>query len=210
LTSTTTTAAGRPLRTEPRTGAHPGGRSLGWWGVVFLIATEATLFGLLLFVNFYLRANADRWPPAGVDDPELLLSGIRSLILIGSSIPVALAERAARRGDQASMRRWLTVTFLMGAVFLAGHIQEYVTLWPEFTFRSHAYGSIFYTLTGLHALHLVIGLGVLAYLVAASSTGRYEGRTEITAVGCGILYWHFVDVVWIAVYSSLYLSVTLA
>jgi heme/copper-type cytochrome/quinol oxidase subunit 3 len=201
--------AGRPLATSPAGQTHPGSRPLGWWGVVGLIATEATLFSLLLFVNFYLRANAATWPPPGVEDPELVLSGIRSVILIGSSVPVAIAERAAKRGDEVRMRRYLIITFVMGAVFLAGHIQEYVTLWPKLTFRDSSYGSIFYTLTGLHALHLIVGLGVLAYLVVQSLRGTFEGQHHPTPVACGILYWHFVDVVWVAVYSSLYLSVTL-
>jgi heme/copper-type cytochrome/quinol oxidase subunit 3 len=201
--------AGRPLATAPVGPRHPGSRPLGWWGVVGLIATEATLFALLLFVNFYLRANAPTWPPPGVEDPELVLSGIRSVILIGSSIPVAMAERASKRGDAVRMRRYLIVTFVMGAIFLAGHIQEYVTLWPKLTYRTNSYGSIFYTLTGLHALHLMVGLGVLVYLVVQSLRGRFEGQGHPTPVSCGILYWHFVDVVWVAVYSSLYLSVTL-
>ena len=201
--------AGRPLRTQPAEGTHPGRRPLGWWGMVLLIASEGTLFGLLLFVNFYLRANAAHWPPVGVEKPELLLSGIRSVILLGSTVPAVLAERAAHRGDQQAMRRWLALTFLMGAVFLAGHVQEYIVIWPELTYRTGAYGSIFFTLTGLHALHLTIGLGVLTYLIVQSTLGRYDEPPTATAITCGILYWHFVDAVWVAVYSSLYLSVTL-
>ena len=199
---------GRPLLSAPAK-AHPGSRSLGWWGVVFLIATEATLFGLLLFVNFYLRSNTASWPPGGIEDPELKLSGVRSVILLGSSLPVALAERAAKRGDQAKFRRWIGVTFTMGAVFMAGHIQEWYVLLPKFTWRTNAYGSIWYTVTGLHALHLIIGLGVLAFLWVQSWRGQYDDRPDASSVSCGILYWHFVDAVWVAVYSSLYLSVTL-
>lgn len=201
-------APGRPLRSSAAR-PHPGSRSLGWWGLIFLIATEATLFGLLIFVNFYLRANAAQWPLGGIEDPELKLSGIRSVILLGSSIPVALAERASGRGDQPAFRRYLAVTFTMGAVFLAGHVQEYVVLLEKFTWRTNAYGSIYYSLTGLHALHLIIGMTVLAYLFTQSWRGRYDERPSPSAASCGILYWHFVDVVWVAVYSSMYLSVTL-
>lgn len=201
-------AAGEPLPTSA--GSYAVSRPLGWWGVVGLIATEATLFGLLLFVNFYLRANADRWPPAGTADPELVKSGIRSVVLIASSIPIVLAERAHRRGALRAFRRWLVLALLMASVFLAGHVQEYFELWPELRPDSSAYGSIFYTLTGLHALHLMVGMAVLIYLLVQSSRGRYDGQRDPTAVASGSLYWHFVDVVWVAVYASLYLSVTLA
>lgn len=176
---------------------------------MFLIVTEATLFGLLLFVNFFLRSNATQWPPLGIEDPELKLSGIRSAILLGSSVPIALAERACRRRDQSAFRRWLVATFLMGSLFMVGHVQEYVMLWPKFTPSTNAYGSVFYTVTGLHALHLLIGLAVLTYLFTQSLRGRYDGQSEPSGVLAGILYWHFVDAVWVAVFSSLYLSVTL-
>src|SRR5699024_862280 len=118
---------------------HPGSRSLGWWGVVLLIASEGTLFGLLLFVNFYLRVNATQWPLDDIEDPELVMSAIRSVILLGSSVPAVLAERAARRGDQVRFRRHVAITFVMAAIFMAGHIQEYVELMPEFTWNTNAY-----------------------------------------------------------------------
>lgn len=188
---------------------HPGSRSLGWWGLVVLIASEATLFGLLLFVNFYLRVNADRWPLGDFDDPELALSSIRTVILLGSSIPAMLADRAARRGDQHRFRLHVGITFAMAAIFLAGHVQEYLVMLPELSWNTNAYGSVFYTVTGLHALHLVFGMAVLIYLYVQSWRGRFDGRLDRPSVTCGILYWHFVDVVWIAVYGSLYLSVSL-
>ncbi|WP_426574595.1 cytochrome c oxidase subunit 3 [Aquihabitans sp. McL0605] len=177
--------------------------------MVFLIATEATLFALLLFVDLYLRSNSTRWPPKPVEDPELVLTTIRSVVLIGSSIPVALAARAFARSDQVAARRWLLVTMAMGTVFLAGHVQEYLKIWPEFTVHTDAYGSIFYTVTGLHALHLIVGLGVLMYVWVQSLRGRYDRVGEPTAATAGVLYWHFVDVVWVFVYVTLYLSVRL-
>lgn len=207
--STVSPPVGQPLATSSSR-PHPGSRSLGWWGVVLLICTEATLFGLLLFVNFYLRANAGQWPPKGIEDPELVKTSIRTVILLGSSLPIALGERACRRGDQRAFRRWVATAFTMGALFLAGHVQEYIELWPKFTIHTNAYGSIFYTLTGLHALHLIVGMVVLAYLYVQSSRGRYDGDPEPNSVAAGSLYWHFVDAVWVAVFTSLYLSVTLA
>lgn len=181
------------------------GRSLGWWGTVCLIATEAMLFALLLFAFFFLRANNHEWPIGGIAEPELAKSGIRTVILLGSTIPAVAAERAARRGDRRTLLVGLATTFVMGALFLAGHVEEYVHLWPELTPSTNAYGSAFYTITGFHALHLGIGLVVVAFLLWRAAAGHYTtARHE--SVENGLLYWHFVDVVWVFVYSSLYLS----
>lgn len=186
-----------------------GQRSLGWWGTMFLIATEATLFGLLLFANFYLRANNHPWPPPGIKKPELRLSTIRSIILWGSSIPAVLAERALKRHDIRRFQVWITTTLLMASLFLAGHIQEYIKDSHEYTPTSNAYGTSFYTITGLHAIHLVVGMIVLGYMLLQSARGRYAESSRHTGPECGLLYWHFVDVVWLAVFPSLYLSVAL-
>lgn len=196
-TATTATAT-------PRMGTRP----LGWWGTVLLIASEGTIFALLLFVNFYLRANNHPWPPPGIDKPELFKSGIRSILLIGSSIPAALGHRALERGELRKFRAYIGLTLTLATVFLLGHIQEYIEESPKFTPTTHVYGSVFYGITGLHSIHLIVGMIVLAYLMIQSLRGRYDSGGSHTGVTCGIMYWHFVDAVWVAVFASLYLSVT--
>ncbi|MEZ5264475.1 MAG: heme-copper oxidase subunit III [Acidimicrobiales bacterium] len=200
------TAPSTPTLSLP---ANPSGRSVGWWGLLALVATESMVFALLLFGNFYLRAQAPQWPPAGVADPELKLSAIRTAILLGSSIPAVWAERAAKAGHRRSMLTGLGLTWLAGAVFLAGHTQEWVKLWPDLKPSTNAYGSVTYTITGLHGLHLVVGLVVVGYLFVRGAGGRYaSGRRAPLEIG--LWYWHFVDAVWVAVYTSLYLSVSLS
>ncbi len=188
--------------------ARRSGRSLGWWGVVLLIATEAMLFALLLFGNFYLRALNHRWPMDGIEDPELAKSGVRTVVLLGSTVPAVVAERAVKRGQRGFAAAGLTLTILMGSAFLVGHVDEYVTLWPHFTPSTDAYGSVFYTITALHALHVLIGIVVLGFLLWRMLAGHYGARRS-DPVEVGTMYWHFVDVVWVFVFSSLYLSVTL-
>jgi heme/copper-type cytochrome/quinol oxidase subunit 3 len=188
--------------------ASSTGRSLGWWGTVCLIATEAMVFALLLFGWFYLWAIAPRWPLGNIEDPELLRSGIRTAILLGSTIPVHLAEKAIKDDRRTRAAVGLAIGFVMGATFLVGHVLEYVTLWKHLRPSTNAYGSAFYSITALHAAHLVVGLAVLAYLCIRTINGRY-GSTNHNAVVNGVLYWHFVDAVWVAVYSSLYLAVSL-
>lgn len=181
-------------------------RPLGWWGMIGLFASEGTLFGLLLFVAVFLRANNHPWPPAGIDRPELVKSSIRSVILIASSLPAMLAERALRSGEVRRFRWLLGLTMTMGVVFLIGHTMEYLELSKVFTPTTNAYGSAFFLITGLHAVHLFVGILILGYLVVQSLRDRYGGGETPTGVRCGIMYWHFVDAIWIAVFGVLYLS----
>jgi heme/copper-type cytochrome/quinol oxidase subunit 3 len=204
-----TVAAADDRTASPPPGARGGaGRPLGYWGSMVMIATEAMLFLLLLFAYNQLRVRADRWPLGDIAEPELVKSGFRSVVLLASSIPMHLADRAAEEGNQAKLRWSLAVGWLMGAVFLVGHFEEWAGLLHEFTPQTNAYGSLFYTITGLHALHLMIGLLIAGYLFIGAVAGRYENAST-NGVKNGILYWHFVDVVWVAVYSTLYLSVSL-
>lgn len=198
----TRTAAG-----EATTRRGPG-RSLSWWGTMAMITTEAVLFGLLLFGYLQLRVDADRWPLGDIADPELVKSGLRTVVLLASSIPMHLADRAARARDQAKLRWSLGVGWCMGAVFLAGHFDEWHTTLQEFTPSTNAYGSVFYAVTGLHMIHLVLGLIVAGYLWLGAVGGRYE-EGSVNGVENGVAYWHFVDAVWVAVYGVLYLSVSL-
>lgn len=185
------------------------GRALGWWGTVFMIITEGMIFALLLFAYFFVRANNAAWPPEGVKDPELVKSGIRSVVLLASSIPIHLAQRGIERGNRRQLLWGLTTALVMGAFFLVGHAEEYVKVWKEYTYSDHAYGSLFYSITGLHTLHLLVGMGSTLAVLVLTLRGRVNERSYL-AVENTAMYWHFVDVVWIFVYSSLYLSVTLA
>lgn len=207
-----TAVTGRPpaaAETASPPGVREGsGRSLGYWGTWAMIVTEAVLFALLLFAYLQLRIKAEHWPLGDIAEPELVKSGFRSVVLLASTIPMHLADKAAEAGHQRKLRWSLGVGWLMGALFLAGHFDEWSTVLKEFTPTTNAYGSLFYTITGLHALHLAIGLVVVGYLWLGAVAGRYE-RAPSTGVKCGILYWHFVDAVWIVVYSALYLSVAL-
>lgn len=184
------------------------GRTTGYWGTVAAIATEAVLFGLLLFAYSQLRTQSERWPLGNIAEPELVKSGFRTVVLLASTIPMHLADKAAAARDQAKLRWSLAVGWAMGALFLAGHVDEWATLWHEFRPTTNAYGSLFYTITGFHALHLVVGLVIAGYLLVGALAGRYE-RGPTHGVENGILYWHFVDAVWVAVYGLLYLSVSL-
>lgn len=198
---TAPTAAGPPH--HPHTG-----RPVGQWGLACLVVTEGMLFALLLFAYSQTRATSPRWPLGDIAEPELVRSGLRTAVLLASSIPMHLADRAAEARDRSKLVWSLAVGWAMGALFLVGHLDEWATSLEEFTPATNAYGSFWYTITGFHALHLLVGLVVVGFLALRAMAGRYDDGPTV-GVRTGILYWHFVDVVWVAVYGILYLSVAL-
>ena len=177
--------------------------STAWWGMVTLISTESMVFVILLGSYFFLRASAPHWPIGGIKPPELHLSLPFSFVLWGSSIPIFYAEAAIGRDDQVGLRAGLLVSGVMGLAFLGYTLYDFNSL--TFGWRTNAYGSIFYLIVGLHALHVVIGLGMNAIVEIKAWQGKFSS-TRNTTVEVFSLYWHFVDAVWIAVFASLFLS----
>ena len=185
-----------------------GPRSFGWWGMVWLIATEASLFALLIASSFYLRfRNGIEWPPEDIEAPKLILPLVMSAILWSSSIPVHIAHKAIEHGDQVRLKAGLAFGFLLGAVFL------FLSLgveWPEilrhdFTPRTNSYGSMFFTITGFHLSHVVVGLTMNAWVQARAWRGAFD-RERHVSVQVFSMYWHFVDIVWVFVLLSVYIS----
>jgi cytochrome c oxidase subunit III len=140
------------------------------------------------------------WPPADVE-LETLLSGIFTLFLIASSGTMVLAVRALERGHRALMVRWLGVTLALGALFLANQIREFYSL--DFQISSNSYGSIYYLMTGFHALHVAAGLLLMlvALAIATGPAPLVRRRPAVESIG---YYWHFVDVVWIGLFFTIF------
>ena len=186
--------------------AH-GPRAFGWWGMVWLIATEATLFAALIASYFYLRfRSGPAWPPDGIEDPSLGLPLVMSAILLSSTIPVHLAEKGIEKGNQARLRWGLGAGFLLGAVFLA---ITFGIEWPEklheFSPTTNAYGSMYFTVTGFHAAHVLVGLAFSAWTQIRAGLGAFGADRHLTVQNFA-MYWHFVDVVWVFVFATIYLS----
>ncbi|HEX3424818.1 MAG TPA: heme-copper oxidase subunit III [Acidimicrobiales bacterium] len=177
--------------------------STPWWGMMTLISTESMVFVILLGSYFFLRASAPHWPLGGIKPPELHLSLPFSFVLWGSSLPVFYAEAAIRRGSQAGLRSGLMLSGIMGVAFLAYTLYDFNSL--TFGWRTNAYGSIFYLIVGLHALHVFIGLCMNGIVQIKAWQGKFTA-TRHTTVEVFSLYWHFVDAVWIFVFASLFLS----
>lgn len=174
-----------------------------WWGMAALIMTEAMVFAVLLAAYFFLRAAAKEWPLGGIELPELRLAWPFSFVLWGSSLPLFWAEAGIRKGRVGRLKAGLAASFVMGASFLAYTLYDFQEL--RFGWRDNAYGSVFYTVVGLHALHVLVGLGMSTVVQLKAWLGRYD-RGRYASAEVFFLYWHFVDVVWVAVFGSLFLS----
>jgi cytochrome c oxidase subunit III len=194
------TAAVAPWRIAPS--AKPG-YSTAWWGMVALITTESTVFVVLLAAYFFLRATAPHWPEGGIPPPELHLSVPFSLVLWGSSVPIFYADAAIKRGSQRGLRAGLFVSAAMGLAFLGYTAKDFHDL--HFGWRTNAYGSMFYTVVGLHALHVAIGLAMSVIVQIKAWQAKFTSSRH-TTVEVFSLYWHFVDAVWVFVFVSLFLS----
>jgi len=181
-----------------------GRRSVGAWGMACVIATEAAFFAYLLTSYFYLASNSSNpWPTGG--PPALRLVMLNTAILIGSSVVLEWARRNGAAGRWDRLRIGIAVTILMGAIFLILQGVEYHS--KTFTPTTDAYGSLFFTITGFHGAHVFVGLLMLLTILFRGSraAARGEGGGWL-AVSNVTWYWHFVDAVWIAVFTSLYIT----
>ena len=184
-----------------------GPRSFAWWGMAWLIATEATLFAALIASYFYLRfRHGPEWPPGGIEAPTLELPLIMSAILLSSSIPVHWAEAGVTKGNHLTLRLGLLAGFLLGAVFFA---MTLLIEWPEklheFTPTTNVYGSLYFTITGFHLAHVLVGLLMSLWVQARAWQGAF-GAARHVSVQNFTMYWHFVDVVWVFVLITVYVS----
>lgn len=166
------------------------------FGMVLFLASELMFFGGLFAAYFSLRTATSTWPPSDVE-LDLPLTLAATVALAASSFTMHAGLTRLRRGDGGGMRRWVGLTMLLGAAFLAIKGFEFAT--ASFGIASHAYGSLWFTMLGAHGAHLAVGIALLLVLVARRSG---PGTTRAEAIG---YYWHFVDGVWLAIFGVVYL-----
>jgi cytochrome c oxidase subunit 3 len=197
---------------DPLTGAaehQVAGRDINWWGMIFFIASEALIFANLIAAYLYLEirdygtAFAFKLPTGG--HLEVVLPIVNTVILLSSSIPVRFAGASIARGKQRNLVLGLIGTIILGAIFLSLQAYEYTNLFSQnFNPTYKTFGSAFFTLTGFHGLHVTIGLIFLIIVLIRSIRGDFTAKRHF-AVQAGEMYWHFVDLVWIVVFSTVYL-----
>jgi cytochrome c oxidase subunit 3 len=176
-------------------------------GMLLFIGSEVMFFAGLFAAYFNARAAAPEWPPQGIDFiVPSLIPVTATLILILSSATMQWAVWRIRKGDRKGMNRAIAVTLLLGVVFLAMQAYDYYELLVHhgFGINSGIYGTLFYTLTGFHGAHVFGGVVGISIILLRGVAGQFSARHHI-AVEAVSAYWHFVDVVWIALFVTLYL-----
>ena len=176
-------------------------RANGWYGMLALIMTEAALFAYLEFSYYYFAVQyGHEWLP---ELPKLHLSLPNTVILLASSVTAQIAQRGVESGRRPHLIWGLVASIVLGAVFVFIQTLE----WGEktFTMSSAAYGSVFFTTTGFHMAHVVVGLIMLVMVLIWAWLGYFDRRRN-TPVIIGVVYWHFVDIVWLTIFFMFYLT----
>lgn len=172
----------------------------GWWGMLCLIATEGILFAYLIFSYAYLGVQAPGgWPPGGA--PSIRLALPNTILLLASSLVLEIGHWRFKSGRDKSTTPVLVITALMGALFVWVQLRE----WSDkgFGITDSSYSSIYFTLTGFHLAHVVAG--IIALLVLAFWGWQQRLVRGGLHLLLGRIYWHFVDVVWVVVFITIYL-----
>ena len=189
-----------PVRREPGAGVY--NEKLGMW--VFL-ASEVMFFTGLIGSYIILRyAHPEAWAAPG-ETLNVPVTAVNTFLLICSSVTMVKAFAAVQDDDQRALRRWLVATVLIGATFVGVQALEYRELMSHgFLPSAGLYGSTFYTMTGFHGFHVTVGVLCMMWVTAKAFRGGYSARDHrgIEVIG---LYWHFVDLVWIILFTIVYL-----
>jgi cytochrome c oxidase subunit III len=170
-------------------------------GMLLFIISEVMIFGAFFTAYFFIRvAEGDPWPAPGTRLP-VSVAGVNTAILVSSSFTMHWAQTSIKRGNRLGLRAGIVATFLLGCTFLFVQITEYANV--GFAPQDHAQQTIFYSLTGLHGAHVFIGLLLLLIVTVRAFRGHYSPEQHRGVEVPGI-YWHFVDIMWLVVYLTVY------
>src|SRR5438270_3315130 len=191
-----------PLVLEhPHTSTGLDSRKLLMWA---FLASDCMFFGTLI-ATYMVYKNRSLDGPLPREIFDVPYTSVSAFVLLLSSLTMVLALAAIQRGEERRMRVWLSATALLGCVFLGGQFYEFTTFYREgLTLSRNLFGSSFFTLTGFHGTHVAIGVFWLGSLVAQSFRGRLHQEHSLLVEIAG-LYWHFVDIVWILIFTLVYL-----
>src|SRR5438034_9528025 len=190
--------------------AQPSRFSAGMWAVILFVSSEAFFFGALFTTYFFLRSRIPEWEPVFGEQPTwqvdpilgVGLPTINTIELLVSSLTMQLAVNAIKKGDRRALRNWLIPTIVLGALFLIGQGYEYTRL--GFLPRDGVFAAVFFTLTGFHGAHVTGGIAFIAICLYRSLRGQFSANRHL-AVEAASIYWHFVDVVWIGLFTTIYI-----
>jgi cytochrome c oxidase subunit 3 len=170
-------------------------------GMLLFIISEVMVFGAFFTAYFFIRVvGGAEWPAAGTELP-VAIAGVNTAILLSSSLTMHWTLESIKAGNRFGLQAGILTTFLLGATFLFVQINEYVHI--GFSPQDSAQGTVFYSLTGLHGAHVFIGLTLLAMVTIRAFRGHFT-PAEHRGVEVPGIYWHFVDVMWVIVYTTIY------
>ena len=176
-------------------------------GTIVWLSSELMFFAALFAMYFTIRSvqGAEVWGEA-TEVLNIPYALVFTVILVASSVTCQLGVFAAERGDVYGLRRWFSLTLVMGLIFVLGQVNEYKTLVTHegLTIASEPYGSVFYLTTGFHGLHVIGGLFAFVIVLIRSTIGRFSPERATSAIVVSY-YWHFVDVVWIGLFAAIYI-----
>ena len=171
-------------------------------GMLLFIISEVMVFGAFFTAYFFIRVvGGAEWPAQGTELPKLV-AGVNTLILVSSSFTIHWALVCARRGHRFGLQASMLTTFLLGATFLFIQVNEYVHI--GFAPQDTGQATVFYGLTGLHGAHVFVGLTLLAMVTVRAFRGHFSAH-EHRGVEVPGIYWHFVDIMWVIVFTTVYL-----
>ncbi len=171
------------------------------FGTILFLASELLFFGGLFATYFTLRAQSHPWPPAGAE-LDTALSAVATSLLIASSFTFAWSIAQGAKGRRSAMAWGTVLTMVLGATFVGIQIYDWTHL--DFALSSHPYGTMYYAMTGFHALHVIAGLALMLVVLGRLGQGAYRDRV-VHGPDAVAYYWHFVDVVWIGLFATLFL-----
>ena len=197
--------------------AHDGGghadqlyletRELRLQGFLLFLVSDCVLFSSFIFAYLYLRNTGQGWPPAGIPRMDVAFAAWNSVLLFGSGATMHYALENWKHGNFMKYMWMLIFTIVLGAAFLGGQAYEYnhLIFGEHITWGgSGIFGASFFTLTGMHGFHVFVGVCYLTVLVLQSAAGTYTEQ-KYFGITAGTLYWHFVDVIWVVLFSIFYL-----
>ena len=185
-----------------------------WWaevreqrllGFLLFLISDSILFGTFIFAYLYLRNSVPHaaWPPPGTERPALYLAAINSIVLFGSGVTMHYAMEGMRRARLDRFFGFVLATIVLGSLFLAGQAYEYFHILPVTKWATNTFGASFFTLTGMHGFHVFIGVWFLSIVLLQTAHGKYTPQRHF-GLTAATLYWHFVDVIWVALFTLFY------
>ena len=179
-----------------------GHQGLIWWGTVGFMVIEGSMFVMVLITYFFLRTRVSEWPP-GLPNPDATFGTINTLLLLASTVPNQMTKVAAEKLDLRRVRLLLLVCLAFGVAFIAIRVFEFGSLGVRWD--TSAYGSIVWFVMGLHTTHIVTDVADTAVLTALVFTGHAEPKRMVD-VSENALYWHFIVLIWIPIYLTIYFA----